>query len=162
MLFRRTYVTFESDYPLAESVARLFAATRERGLATIGTQAAVGKVEPGKVRLSRVDPKVNNSFKPIFAGAFEEADGRVVLRGSFGMHPVLKVLQCFWFGSLFSLTVLFAWRMPSAADAWGVVLMGLVMSALGLGLLALGKWFARNDEAWLSNVIQQALRREAR
>lgn len=157
MSFSRTLVTFESDYSLLESIERLSASTRRPSFSGRSVQAAVGKVEARRVWLVRSIPYVSNSFAPIFKGAFEELDGRVVLRGSFGMHVVVKVFMCVWFGGLIAMTVPIALREPGHSNAWIGVFAALGMSVLGLGVVTAGKWFARNDEAWLSAVIRGAL-----
>jgi hypothetical protein len=163
MLLGRTDFTIESDYSLAESVERLASATRRPSLATMSPEAAVGRVDARRVRLVRVIPFVRNSFKPVFTGAFEDTDGRVLLRGSFGVHGSVKVFLCLWFGALLALALFGGWRAAhDGSDAWKFSLFCAGMMLFGVGLVALGRWFARNDEAWLSNVIRGALTRPAR
>jgi hypothetical protein len=147
MLFARSHVTFESDFSISESVER----------------TAMGRVDEEHVRLVRVIPYVRNSFKPMFTGAFEESDGRTVLRGSFGMQGVVKVFMSFWFGALAAFALFSAWHaVKDRPDAWKGVLFCAGMGLAGMGILALGKWLARNDEAWLSAVIRAALTRSSR
>jgi hypothetical protein len=163
MLFARSQVTFESDFSISESVERLSAATRRPSFAAFLEQTAMGKVDAKRVRLVRVIPYVRNSFKPVFTGAFEESGGGTVLRGSFGMQGVVKVFMSCWFGALAAFALLIAWQaVKDRPDAWKGVLFCAGMGLVGAGLVALGKWLARNDEAWLSAVIRAALTRPGR
>jgi uncharacterized membrane protein len=159
MGFGGTPVEFESDYPLDESVARLSSATQRARDRASREQAAVGRVDERKVVLVRVIPFVNNSFKPVFTGRFEETGSRVVLRGSFGMHVSVKVFACVWFGGLVAFTVLLALRARDGSDAGKMALFCAGMAGAGVLLFAFARWFARNDPAWLSAVIRGALSR---
>ena len=40
---------------------------------------------------------------------------------------------------------------------WSVPFIGVGMICAGTAMVWLGKWFARNDVAWLSHVIREAL-----
>jgi len=103
-----------------------------------------------------------NSFKPFFIGEFQERNGRVVLTGRFTMIWPVKTFMSVWFGFLLVWTAL-----PGASivtqgqtDVVWFPLSGLGMIGAGIALVWIGKWFARNDAAWLSNVIQEALSKE--
>lgn len=150
-------VEFASSYGLADSVARLKAATRAWSLFNVSEQLAVGRVSESRVSLQRVIPMVGNSFKPIFVGRFEQRQDKVVLAGRFTLNTFVKIFMAFWFGfcALFVLLALLAGiRHPAAALA---ALPGLGMFALGMGMTRLAAWFSRNDPAWLSGVIRAAL-----
>ena len=117
---------------------------------------AVGKVSEGSVRLQRVIPLVGNSFKPFFIGRFEARDGKVVLTGKFTMLLIVKVFMTFWIGvvAVFAGAVLLGSLLPAGGNTWLLLLQPFVMLGAGLALVAAGKWFARNDAAWLSRVIE--------
>ena len=110
------------------------------------------------MRLQRAIPMVGNSFKPFFIGRFDVHDGKVVLAGRFTMLAIVKVFMTFWFAviTVSAVAVLLGAR-PEGGKAWFFALQPLVMFGAGLALVAIGKWFARNDVAWLSRVIEGAL-----
>jgi len=150
-------VEFISAYGLAESVARLKAATKSWSLFRVAEQAAVGRVSETRVSLRRVVPMFANSFKPVFTGRFGQANGQVVLTGRFGLSWFVKLFMAYWFGfcALFVLLSLPAIAHKSAAAF--MPLAGIGMFALGLGMTRLFAWFSRGDPAWLSQVIRTAL-----
>jgi hypothetical protein len=157
-LYGSTPAEFRSAYALAESVERLRAATKRSVFAAMGETTAVGKVSERSVRLQRVIPMVGNSFKPFFIGHFELRDGEVVLAGKFTMLPLVKAFMTVWFGmvALGGLaTLLGGW--VKGGNAGLFIVQPFLMFGAGLALVAAGKWFARNDAAWLSRLIERAL-----
>jgi hypothetical protein len=159
LLYGSTPAEFRSAYGVAESVERLLAATKRSAFSSMGDTAAVGKVSAEAVRLQRVIPMVHNSFKPFFTGRFETRDGVTVLTGHFGMATFTKVFMSVWLGlvALIAGGFLLAIVNSTASSPPELVMGPLLMLAAGVGIVALGKWFARNDAAWLSRVIAQAL-----
>jgi hypothetical protein len=150
---------FKSTYGLTESVTRLRAATRRSAFGVLGQQAAAGPVSESRVRLQRVIPMVGNSFKPFFFGRFEVRGDGVYLTGRFTMLGLVKAFMTFWFGSVLAFGIALA---VSAINIHGghwlpAVLSGLAMFGAGVGLVGFGKWLARNDVAWLSNIMRTAL-----
>jgi hypothetical protein len=159
LLYESTPAEFRGAYSIAESVERLRAATKRSAFWAIGEGAAVGKVSADIVRLQRVTPMIRNSFKPFFVGHFESRDGVTLLIGQFGMSMFTKVFMTFWLGmvALFAVGFLVGSLNSTASYPRQIVIGPFLMLIAGLGLVALGKWFARNDAAWLSGVIAQAL-----
>jgi hypothetical protein len=159
LLYESTPVEFRSAYGIAESVERLLAATKRSAFSALGDAAAVGKVSAESVRLQRVIPMVRNSFKPFFTGQFAIRDGVTVLTGQFGMAQSTKIFMTVWLGivAFAACGMLLATFKATPATPHWVGIMPLLMVFAGLGLVALGKWFGRNDAAWLSGVISQAL-----
>ncbi|MGB6310198.1 MAG: hypothetical protein WBF89_20635 [Steroidobacteraceae bacterium] len=159
LLYDSTPAEFRSPYNLAESVERLSAASKRSAFSALAETTAVGKVSEKAVRLQRVIPMVRNSFKPFFIGRFELRGDGVVLIGKFTMVPLVKVFMSFWFGmcGLFAGEVLLSGFKPHAPKAVFFLLQPFLMIAAGIALVAAGKWFARNDAAWLSGVIATAL-----
>lgn len=159
LLFDSTPAEFRSAYGLAESVVRLSAATKRSAFSALGETTAVGKVSEKVVRLQRVIPMVGNSFKPFFIGHFEVRGEVTVLIGKFTMLPLVKVFMSFWFGMviLFSGLMLLGGSKPQGPKAIFFVLQPLLMIGAGIILVVAGKWFARNDTAWLSERISTAL-----
>ena len=159
LLYESTPVEFRSAYGIAESVQRLQAATKRSAFSAMGDAAAVGKVSSSSVRLQRVIPMVRNGFKPFFTGHFLIRDGVTVLTGQFGMSKATKIFMTVWLGivAFAAISMLLASFTTKPASPPWVGAMPLLMVFAGLGLVALGKWFGRNDAAWLSGVISQAL-----
>lgn len=159
LLYESTPAEFRSSFGIAESVERLSAATKRSVFAAFGETAAVGKVSEKFVRLQRVIPMVGNSFKPFFTGRFEVRDGVTVLAGRFGMLMGAKVFMTLWFAltGAFAVGTLFGGLKPQGPQATFFVWQPFLMLAGGLALVWVGKWFARNDVAWLSGVIGTAL-----
>lgn len=159
MLYESTPAEFCSAYSVAESVERLRAATKRSTFAAMSEAAAVGKVSADSVRLQRVIPMVHNSSKPFFTGRFEVRDGVTVLTGHFGMTIFVKVFMTFWLVMVALFAGGFLVGSLGAATSYPrqVVIGPFLMLVAGLGLVALGKWFGRNDAAWLSAVIARAL-----
>lgn len=153
LLYGSIPAEFKSAFGLAESAERLRAATRRSAFGVLAQQAATGPVSETRVRLQRVIPLIGNSFKPFFFGRFEVRSDAVYLTGRFTMLPFVKVFMTVWLGGV-------AFGIVAAAAQLAIlqaVLPALGMFAAGIALVGLGKWFARNDVAWLSNVIQEAL-----
>lgn len=149
---------FVSAFGIDESVERLGAATGRSVLSSLTSQMAVGKVTESRVALQRAIPMVGNSFKPFFIGSFVRDGDRVLLRGRFTMSRATKVFMSIWFGfiGLWTVIALLGLLAPNPAP-WWFPLAGLGMLGAGVALVRAGKWFARNDAAWLSEVIQDAL-----
>jgi hypothetical protein len=102
---------------------------------------------------------VRNSFKPFFVGRFESRDGVTLLTGQFAMSLFTKIFMTFWLGmvALFGVGFLVGSLSATASYPRQIVIGPFLMLVAGFGLVALGKWFARNDVAWLTGVIGRAL-----
>lgn len=153
--FQGQAVEFPSAYGLTESVGRLKGATRRSVLSDMAHQSAVGRVSERRVRLQRCIPLIGNAIKPFFFGRFVERDGAVVLVGQFRMLWVTRVFFVVWFGVLTVGTI--SWAVAREPHRWAAVGGCLVMYAAGALAIGLGKWFSRNDVAYLSGVIRDAL-----
>jgi hypothetical protein len=159
LLYESTPAEFRSAYGLSESVERLRAATKRSVFSSLGETAAVGKVSEQRVRLQRVVPMVGNSFKQFFVGRFEIRDGATVLVGRFSLLAMVKVFMTFWLGLAFVFAggmLLGNFSSPNPVPPF-LAFQPFLMLGFGIALVAVGKWFARNDVAWLSNVIERAL-----
>jgi hypothetical protein len=159
LLYGAVPAQFESSFGLEESVRRLSMATSRSIFATLHRQATVGTVTASCVSLQRVIPFVGNSFKPFFIGRFIADGTRVLLTGGFTMHWSVKAFHAVFFGFLAFWTILALIFTVILRDplTWWFPFAGVGMFLIGIGLVKLGKWFARNDIAWLSGVIRDAL-----
>jgi hypothetical protein len=158
-LYDSTPAEFRSAYGISESVTRLSAATKRSVFSALGETTAVGKVSEKLIRLQRVIPMVSNSFKPFFIGHSEVRGEVTVLIGKFTMLPLVKVFMSLWFGMccLFAAAVLLGGLRPQGPNSTFFLLQPFLMIGGGIALVAAGKWFARNDVAWLSALIATAL-----
>ena len=159
LLYESTPAEFRSSFGLAESVERLRAATKRSVFSALGDTAAVGKVSDTVVRLQRVIPMVGNAFKPFFLGRFEIRDGVTVLVGRFSLLTIVKVFMTFWLGMAFVFAggmLLGNFSSPNRVPPF-LAFQPFLLLGFGIALVAVGKWLARNDVAWLSSVIEGAL-----
>jgi len=168
-LYRDVPAQFPSDFSLMASVERLRGRTKRTVFSALFRQAAVGPVTESKVRLQRIIPLFGNSFKPIFVGRFEHSHGRVILQGRFTMFLFSKIFMTAWLGFALVLTII-------AAAATLQTVMGsdanpqkdpmtLLFPLVGIGFFLAGVafvrgcwWLSRSDIAFLTSVIQAALR----
>ena len=159
LLFESTPAEFASAYGLAESVDRLRAATKRSVFGALGETSAVGKVTEETVRLQRVIPMISNSFKLLFVGRFETRNGGTVLTGRFGMSKFASIIICFWLAMVGLIGIVLLISVPNSTATGNRFFMfgPLIMLPAGIAIVAFGKWLARNDISWLSQVIQKAL-----
>jgi hypothetical protein len=149
---------FESSFDLEESVERLRAVTRRSSFSDMARETAVGTVKERRVSLKRAIPMVGNSFKPFFVGRFEEADGKIVLRGHFTMHWFAKIFMTVWLGIIILVAIVLVTQGIRSPKAWEGLPVVIAMIGAGLGLIKFGQWLSRNDPAWLAQIIRDALR----
>lgn len=149
---------FGSAYSTAEAMARLSAVVKPSVLSAFAGECAVGTVAEEKVRIQRVIPLVGNAWKPFFYGSFSAAGTGTVLEGTFKFSLFTRVVMSLWFGFIAFWTLLATATVltKSPSDFW-FPLFGVGMFAAGIGMVRAGKWFARNDIAWLTQLITQAL-----
>lgn len=157
-LYGSTPARFASPYPVHESITRLSAVVEPSILSSFSGQCAVGTVKEKKVRIQRVIPLVGNAWKPFFYGSFSASGNGSVLEGTFKFSLFTRVFMSIWFGFIAFWTVLTTSIVltKSPSELW-FPLFGVGMFAAGIGMVRVGKWFARNDVAWLTQVIVQAL-----
>jgi hypothetical protein len=152
-------VRFRSQYDLHESVERLRSITKGSVLGALSGEAAVGKVTEAEVSLQRVIPFVGNSFKPFFVGRFEAGASGIELVGRFTISRSTKIFSTIWLSFILLWTALATRAVIAKPSEWYFPLFGVGMLAAGAVILAVCKWFSRNDVDWLSNAIQVALSR---
>jgi hypothetical protein len=152
-------VEFERDFDLPESIRRLSEATSRSVFSALTHQAAVGKVSESRVSLQRVIPFCSNSSKPFFIGEFVVRNDRTVLSGRFTLPWWTKAFMSVGFGFLLlwiAVATIVAILHPTP-ESQLMPLCGIAMFIFGIGLACFGKWLSRNDIAWLSEKIENAL-----
>ena len=151
-------MTFATELSIEQAVSRLREVTARSALHSLLREKAAGKVTEHRVSLQRAIPFVRNSFKPFFVGRFYAAQGKAELRGVFTMNWFVKVFMSFWFGFCVLWTLLsFVAVAEKPTELWFFPLAGLGMLVAGTALVQVGKWCSRNDRAYLSRVITEAL-----
>ncbi|MDA8351297.1 MAG: hypothetical protein M0038_21345 [Pseudomonadota bacterium] len=148
-------IEFESAFPLADSTDRLKAITR-----SIFSLSAMGRVSARRVVLQRGTPLFRSSLKPFFIGRSVEREDPVFLVRRLRMLRLVRIVMTFWLGavSIGALSAVSS-RTPAPERAHEL-LMGVIMLATGVALVGVGRWLSRNDPAWLSHVIGDALSAE--
>jgi hypothetical protein len=111
-----------------------------------GGKALLGKFSEDRFRL-RVRRSYKNSFAPLFYGEIQSHDEGAQISGSFRLHPFTRVFTGIWLGG----ALLGAGGMTVSLLSSGcpvplrAVAIPLAMPAVGLGMLWLGRWLARNE-----------------
>ena len=161
LIAEKTPASFNSRYSLTESVAQLSLVVKPSVFSELFKQCAVGKVSENKVAIQRVIPFVNNSFNPFFIGSFQSSGGKTVLTGHFRPHRWTTIFMSIWFGGLSIISIIVSFfgilltALSSANDLRGLLFMLACAGLFTAGILFvyISKWFARNDVAWLSQLI---------
>jgi hypothetical protein len=101
---------------------------------------------------------VRNSFKPFLIGQFVKRGEHVFLVGRFTMLGFVKVFMTVWFGFLVAFGVAAPFAQTASKSATLALVFGpITMCCFGVGLVWFGKWLARNDAAWLADVVKRAI-----
>jgi hypothetical protein len=150
---------------VADCRARLASSTDLKGITlswdpeVLG--AVVGEFRGSAFRL-HTRKYYSNSFAPFFYGQLTQADGGAILEGGFRMNPFVRLFMTFWFGFLLIFTVGAIMVPPAPNPASGAgrfwFYTGLALVAvLGVGLVLLGKWLGRGDQAVIRAFIKNTL-----
>jgi hypothetical protein len=156
LLYGGVPAEFESAFDLDESVARLSSVTRGFPIFTRGT-VAMGEVSRHFVSLQRHE-NFRNGLGPHFDGEFREVGGRVRLVGRFTLISLAKTFMTIWFGGLvFFLFVAIRLILSGNPQSWWFPLMAMALFVPGVTGLWYGRQGWRDDIAWLSRLIHDAL-----
>jgi hypothetical protein len=157
-LYGSTCAQFESHYSVHESVSRLAEEVKPSNFHPFSGQCAVGTVTEKEVLIHRKIPFVRNSWKPVFVGSFEADGNKAILKGQFRFSnwTVASMSFVFLFITLWTVLVTISVTSKPETNFW-FPLFGVAMLGVNIAMFFLGKWFSRNDVAWLSKVISRAL-----
>jgi hypothetical protein len=150
------------DVPIDTAIERLNSNVNKTSFSRIKSERMVGSVNRQSVKIQRVIPRVQNSFKPFLVGSFSEEGNKTVISGVFRFNLFVQAFMTFWFGFIFLWVVLAsvaAFLKPS--EAWFFPLFGVLMFCFAIGLMKLGKWFSRNDKKWLKEYISDAINKNS-
>jgi|SRR5471032_2184619 len=157
-LYGSRYAQFESQYAVHEAVFRLAGEVTPSRSSWVPEQCAVGKVTEKEVLIYREIPYFRSSWKPIFVGSFECNNNKTILKGKFRFSnwTVISMLYVFLFTTVWTIFATKAVISRSFEDLF-FPLAGVAMFGFTIAMIFYGKWTARKDVAWLSNVISAAL-----
>lgn len=152
---------FATPFSREEAARRLAASVKRTVLHTLFRQAVVGKVSVERVYLYRYRPFIQNSFAPVFLGSFQVRDGVTLLEGYFSMHWYTKAFLILWYGLLAFFPIVAAIDMArsglSGKELVREALFVIVLVLFPIGLTMFGKWYARDDPRYISEVIRKAI-----
>lgn len=154
-LFPATPARFPTTLPLIDATTSLRNATCHSRLFR---QSVFGTVRAHRVVLERQVPWIANAYKPIFYGHFVSDMSGTYLQGQFVIGRMSRFVIRAW--AVFALLFLFAGltaTAPNTEKAWLIPLVACGMIMVAYASLQLGKWLARGDQQYISNVIREAL-----
>ena len=158
-LFAKTPASFEFEGSPEQAAQRLSSLIAPSIFKSWTREAVIGKATPDRVVLYRHRPFVRNSFIPRFVGRFSVENGRSVLSGSFSLHPWVRWFMVAWFSFLlvasFGLLAALFTGVAVAERVIAVLVPG-AMALFGVALARFGRWWARTDPAYISNVVSMA------
>ncbi len=156
LAFYRRDVEFSTPYSKSRAIARLDGAVASSF--SIFHAGVVGSANARRVSLRRNIPFVGNSFAPRFVGRFEEAATGSLLRGTFRLSWPSRIFAGYGlvFCIAWTIIVTFDVFREATTPLW-FPLIGLVMLAVFAAMVALGRWFARNDEAAITREVEHIL-----
>jgi len=146
------------DVPIQTAVERLNANVSKISLSRFKSETMVGKVNRETIKIERVIPMRQNSFKPIFVGSFSANENKTILSGVFRFNRSIQVFMTLWFGFLSLWTVMASVEVfVKSSEVWFLPLIGIPMLCFGIGLVKVCKWFSKNDKQWLKESISNAV-----
>lgn len=162
LIYGSEHFELSFETPIDEAIERLSSKVGKTVFSSLTSQRMVGTVSKGATKIQRVIPMVQNSFNPIFVGSFRAEGNQTILSGVLRLSRFTQVFMSIWFGGIL-LWVLIASVAVIAkpSETWFFPLFGILMFALGVGLVKIGKWFSRNDKKWLTENISHAINQNA-
>jgi hypothetical protein len=124
-----------------------------------GHKEAVGHVGDDALRL-RARIGYRNSFQTFLFGKLIADGRRTRLIGRTGMHPLVAIFMVLWLvavgaGAFAGLSA--AVQPTDATEAGLLFLVPLAMFVFGIALVAVGRWFARNERQRLIAFLEHAV-----
>lgn len=120
-------------------------------------------VRGDRFKLFACGPKyLRNSFAPLFDGRLETTNEGTSIVGGFRMHRMVQAFVTFWFSGLTIMTVAAPMVALSQDPQFGLkalvfIFGGLGIICFGVGLLFLGRWFARGQVARMLQFLREDL-----
>jgi hypothetical protein len=117
------------------------------------SRSVVGRAGSASRRISKRLRYGSNAFQSHLTARLQPAPGETILVGKVGLHPIVITVMSLWFGGL----ILMSGALIAAdvnSPAW---LSPLLMVALGMGVVAFGRYLARGDSQFLLDFLCQTL-----
>ncbi|MBU2862494.1 hypothetical protein KO489_01410 [Reinekea forsetii] len=148
----------EFQVPIDIAIDRLKGHVDSSYFSSVGKERMVGFVSPKGVKIQRVMPSIQNSFKPFLVGSFSSYENTSTLSGVFRFHRFVQVFMTFWlfFVGLATLVMTLI-AILNPRESWFLPFIGFLMLGLGVGIIKLGKWFSRNDMSWFKKTISKVV-----
>ena len=147
----------EFDIPIDQAVENLKSKVSPSFFSRFGFERMVGYVSSDCVKVQRIVPMMKNSFKPVFVASFSVEGNKTILSGFFRFHRFVQIFMTFWFCFVSLWTLMASLTLVDDPSAWILLFVSALMFSFGIGLVTLGKWFARNDQNWLKDNVCHAI-----
>ena len=163
-MYGHEVVEMPFSVPREVALNRLKSRVKRFDFTLFKSNGMVGSVKPDAVAIYR-SSVLNNAFRPIFVGTFENATDGTKLYGEFRLHRMTQIWMIIWSAGVLSLPVLMT--VISIRDTGEILvsilaglffsLASLLMIGLLIGVLKLGKRFSEDDKDWLKKEISNAI-----
>jgi hypothetical protein len=125
----------------------------DRGFNLFGSNAIIGWVDRHSFNL-RVRINYRNSFQTILRGRMTDADGGTKISCRAGMPVFTIMFTTVWF-SLFAFFFMMTLPQLSFRDPSDFI--GILVPALGAGLILVGRWIARHELGTLTAFLEDVI-----
>jgi hypothetical protein len=149
-----TSVTLESALSRTACVERLNAAA-DQPWSFSKTHEARGRAKADSLWLMK-NIDYRNSWQTVLRARLEDQGGGTRIECRFGINRFVLALTVLWFGFalLFALTALATWIEGAHEHlGWQIALGSIFFPLPAAAIVAVGRWFARNDKRFLIDFI---------
>ncbi len=150
-------MVFDVPYQPEEAAQLLRRAVKSAWIPYLTRQGLVGTITRRRVCVWRHRPFSQNSFMPVFSGAFETQGGDTKLMGHFHMHRAARAFVGFWFLGVLVLYLTAVYTVITEALPISGKLFFFEIPTffliIGVALFHFGWWAARNDVEYVASRI---------
>lgn len=124
-----------------------------------GSKRLIGQLSDTKLQL-RKRIGYRNSSQTILNGTMRAQDGGTMISGEFGLHPVVRIFPFVWCVLLLSALAGFVILAPKKEGSdWALVMAPVLLMVLGMAVVWIGKYFARDEARFITATLTEALQR---
>jgi hypothetical protein len=150
-----------SPLPQEECIARLRQAVGSEWSLS-GGAPAIGRVGDASFRIrKRLPAAVHNSFQTRLRGTLSPAGTGTHLHCHLGMHPLIGIFMPLWFCLVLAFAagwiVIGVERGATGMQFWAGLIIPVFMLVFGVGLIAFGRFLARNERPFLLDFLRQTV-----
>jgi hypothetical protein len=154
-------VEFVSPHPVEECKRRIEAQmnTPFSVLALAEARPLIGRFRETWLRARRRPLWYRNSFQTYLSAELVAEDGETRIRCRFSMHPLVKAFMTLWFSVLVlvgGFMFIDALR-PDVARGFALAVPLMLMLVGGAALVGFGRYMARGDRRFLTDLVQKTL-----